>query len=342
MVRVFGHDVAPAEPMAVRRLLGYVPQQLSADAALTGRENVALFARLFDVPRRERAGRVDEALDAMGLADAADRLAKTYSGGMVRRLELAQALVSAPRAAGARRADRSASTRSPATACGSGSTRSARATGMTVLVTTHYMEEADQHCDRVALMHRGRIRALGTPAELKARARARRHARGRLPPLHRRHARRRRREGRLPRCPQHPPHRPPPRLTRPARGTVACGGPAPGRARSASSSCRSCATTAPSSSPAPSSPRCGCSIFGKTFSQIHAIPTGGVPYLDFLAPGILAQSALFIAIFYGIQIIWERDAGVLAKLMVTPTPGPRWSPARRSPPGCGRSPRRSS
>jgi ABC-2 type transport system permease protein len=61
-------------------------------------------------------------------------------------------------------------------------------------------------------------------------------------------------------------------------------------------------------------------IFGETFTRIRAIPTGSVPYLDFLAPGILAQSALFVSIFYGIQIIWERDAGVLAKLMVTPTP----------------------
>ncbi|MFD0021943.1 ABC transporter permease [Streptomyces sp. NPDC058382] len=61
-------------------------------------------------------------------------------------------------------------------------------------------------------------------------------------------------------------------------------------------------------------------IFGTTFSRIHAIPTGGVPYLDFLAPGIIAQSAMFIAIFYGIMIIWERDSGVLTKLMVTPTP----------------------
>jgi ABC-2 type transport system permease protein len=61
-------------------------------------------------------------------------------------------------------------------------------------------------------------------------------------------------------------------------------------------------------------------IFGTTFSRIRAIPTGDVPYLDFLAPGVIAQSALFIAIFYGIQIIWERDAGVLTKLLVTPTP----------------------
>lgn len=61
-------------------------------------------------------------------------------------------------------------------------------------------------------------------------------------------------------------------------------------------------------------------IFGETFAHIHAIPTGHVPYLDFLAPGIIAQSGLFVAIFYGIQIIWERDAGVLTKLLVTPTP----------------------
>jgi ABC-2 type transport system permease protein len=61
-------------------------------------------------------------------------------------------------------------------------------------------------------------------------------------------------------------------------------------------------------------------IFGETFSRIHAIPTGGHSYLEFLTPGIMAQSGLFVAIFYGIQIIWERDAGVLTKLLVTPTP----------------------
>jgi ABC-2 type transport system permease protein len=61
-------------------------------------------------------------------------------------------------------------------------------------------------------------------------------------------------------------------------------------------------------------------IFGETFNRIHAIPTGNEPYLDFLAPGIIAQSGMFVAIFYGIQIIWERDAGVLTKLLVTPTP----------------------
>lgn len=61
-------------------------------------------------------------------------------------------------------------------------------------------------------------------------------------------------------------------------------------------------------------------IFGVTFNRLHAIPTGHLPYLDFLAPGVLAQSGMFVAVFYGVMIIWERDAGILAKLMVTPTP----------------------
>ncbi len=170
MVEVFGHDTA-RQRMAVRRLLGYVPQQLSADGGLTGRENVSLFAQVFDVPRRERAARVAQALAAVELTEVADRMAGTYSGGMVRRLELAQALVSAPRLlvldeptigldpiARTSVWERIAEVRA--------------ATGMTVLVTTHYMDEADQYCDRVALMHQGKIRALGTPEELKAEVRA--------------------------------------------------------------------------------------------------------------------------------------------------------------------------
>ncbi|TDV42150.1 ABC transporter ATP-binding protein [Actinophytocola oryzae] len=165
MVQVFGNDVA-REKMAVRRLLGYVPQALSADAGLTGRENVTLFARVFDVPRRERRPRVAAALEAVGLTDAADRLAKTYSGGMIRRLELAQALVNAPRLLVL---DEPTIGLDPIARTEVwehiGAVRAA--TGMTVLVTTHYMDEADQYCDRVALMHRGQIRGLGTPRELK-------------------------------------------------------------------------------------------------------------------------------------------------------------------------------
>ncbi|MEV7601149.1 ATP-binding cassette domain-containing protein [Kitasatospora sp. NPDC089797] len=165
MVRVFGHD-ATRRPMEVRRLLGYVPQQLSADAGLTGRENVALFARVFDVSHAERARRVAQALAAVDLTEAADRMAATFSGGMVRRLELAQALVSAPRLLVL---DEPTIGLDPIARTGVWERVDAvrRATGMTVLVTTHYMDEADRHCDRIALMDRGRIRALGTPAELK-------------------------------------------------------------------------------------------------------------------------------------------------------------------------------
>jgi ABC-2 type transport system ATP-binding protein len=166
MIRVFGLDAAK-EKMAVRRLLGYVPQQLSADSGLTGRENVALFARVFDVPRKLRATRVEEALAVVDLTEAADRMVKTYSGGMVRRLELAQALVSSPSLL---ILDEPTIGLDPIARAGVWERiESARAeTGMSVLVTTHYMDEADQYCDRLALMHRGRIRAEGTPAELRA------------------------------------------------------------------------------------------------------------------------------------------------------------------------------
>ncbi|MEY9946093.1 ABC transporter ATP-binding protein [Kitasatospora sp. GAS1066B] len=169
MVRVFGNDTARRK-MDVRRLLGYVPQQLSADAGLTGRENVELFARVFDVPRAERAARVAQAIAAVDLVEAADRLVGTYSGGMVRRLELAQALVSAPRLLVL---DEPTIGLDPIARTSVWECIDAvrAATGMTVLVTTHYMDEADQYCHRVGLMDRGRIRALGTPAELKAQVR---------------------------------------------------------------------------------------------------------------------------------------------------------------------------
>jgi ABC-2 type transport system ATP-binding protein len=164
-ITVFGVDVARRRT-AVRRLIGYVPQQLSADSTLTGRENVSLFARLYDVPRRDRPRRVEEVLEEVDLADVADRSAKTYSGGMVRRLELAQALVSAPRLL---ILDEPTVGLDPVARDGVWARieEIKAATGMTVLVTTHLMQEADQRCDRIALMHRGQIRALGTPAELR-------------------------------------------------------------------------------------------------------------------------------------------------------------------------------
>jgi ABC-2 type transport system ATP-binding protein len=166
MARVFGHDVAK-EKMTVRRMIGYLPQQLSADGTLSGRENVTLFARLFDVPRAGRKEKVEDVLAAVGLSEAANRQVMTYSGGMVRRLELAQSLVSSPRLL---ILDEPTIGLDPVAREGVWERiEQIRAdTGMTVLVTTHYMDEADQYCARIALMHRAVIRALGTPAELKA------------------------------------------------------------------------------------------------------------------------------------------------------------------------------
>ncbi len=162
---VFGLDVVK-QTMAVRRLIGYVPQQLSADGSLTGWENVMLFARLYDLPRRVRRAAVSDALELMGLGEARDRLVAKYSGGMVRRLELAQALINRPRLlvldeptigldpiARAEVWERVQALR--------------HEIGTTILMTTHYMEEAEQLCDRVALMHGGQIRAVGSPDALK-------------------------------------------------------------------------------------------------------------------------------------------------------------------------------
>jgi len=164
-IEVFGLDTR-YQAFGVRRMIGYVPQQLSIDGQLTGEENVTLFARLFDVPRRDRRRRVREALAVVGLADDAGRMAARYSGGMIRRLELAQALVNRPRMLVLDEPtigldpmgrdgiwDRVLELRSEF--------------GMTVLLTTHYMEEADEFCDRVGVMHQGSLRTIGTPADLK-------------------------------------------------------------------------------------------------------------------------------------------------------------------------------
>ncbi len=165
-VHIFGLDTR-RRTMDIRQNLGYVPQQLSIESALTGRQNVDLFARLYDVPRRERRARVDDALRAMQLLQVADRPAKTFSGGMVRRLELAQALVNRPSLL---ILDEPTVGLDPI-ARDSVWTQVANMQqefGMTVLLTTHYMEEADALCDRVALMHHGTLQAVGSPTELKA------------------------------------------------------------------------------------------------------------------------------------------------------------------------------
>lgn len=164
-VSIFGFD-ARRDTMDIRYNIGYVPQQLSIESALTGRQNVEWFARLYDVPRRQRTARVNDALEAMNLLDVADSLAGTYSGGMVRRLELAQALVNRPSLL---ILDEPTVGLDPIARDGVWSQvqRMQDEFGMTVLLTTHYMEEADVLCDRVALLHHGSLQTVGSPAELK-------------------------------------------------------------------------------------------------------------------------------------------------------------------------------
>ena len=165
-IRIFGLD-ARRDTLDIRQNIGYVPQQLSIEAALTGRQNVDLFARLYDVPRKERRARVSEALEAMNLLDVADTLASTYSGGMVRRLELAQALVNRPSLL---ILDEPTVGLDPIARDGVWNQVADMQAeyGMTVLLTTHYMEEADALCDRVALMHHGELQVVGAPDDLKS------------------------------------------------------------------------------------------------------------------------------------------------------------------------------
>ncbi|HTV95512.1 MAG TPA: ATP-binding cassette domain-containing protein [Steroidobacteraceae bacterium] len=163
---VAGFDIMRA-PHEVRRHIGYVPQMLSADGALTGRENLLLSARLYAVPRADRASRIDSALEFMGLTDAADRLVKTYSGGMVRRLELAQAMLHKPVVLFL---DEPTIGLDPVArhAVWKHLKDLNQELGMTILMTTHDMEEADHLCADVAILDAGRIAVQGKPMELKA------------------------------------------------------------------------------------------------------------------------------------------------------------------------------
>jgi ABC-2 type transport system ATP-binding protein len=162
--RIGGFDVV-RQASLVRRIIGYVPQMLSADGSLTGYENLLIFAKLYGL-QGNRSAQARQALQFMGLKEAADKLVRNYSGGMIRRLEIAQSMLHAPRVLFldeptigldplARKSvwERIAELR--------------REYGTTILLTTHYMEEADELCNRVAIMHLSKIAAMDTPAALK-------------------------------------------------------------------------------------------------------------------------------------------------------------------------------
>jgi ABC-2 type transport system ATP-binding protein len=155
------------EAVKVRSVIGYVPQLLSADGALTGYENLLIFSKLYDIPRKERKQRISDVLDFMGLTAFSEKLVRTYSGGMIRRLEIAQAMLHRPRVLfldeptiGLDPVARKAVWQH---------IQQLRADyGTTILLTTHYMDEADQLCGRIAIMHLGKIAAIGSPSELKS------------------------------------------------------------------------------------------------------------------------------------------------------------------------------
>ena len=163
--RVFGTDVLQ-HPQQVRQMMGYVPQAISVDGDLTGYENLLIFSKLFYVEKSERRARIDEALEFMQLAERADDLVKHYSGGMMRRLEIAQALVNRPRILFL---DEPSIGLDPFSKneVKSRVRELNRELNMTMIVTTHDMVEADEICDRVAIMNAGRIAVVDTPTRLK-------------------------------------------------------------------------------------------------------------------------------------------------------------------------------
>lgn len=164
--RVAGFDLF-TEQHEIRRSIGVALQEAGLDQMATGRELLKLQAELFGIGSAEASRRAAELLELVGLVDAADRRIKTYSGGMKRRLDLASALVHGPRllfldepTEGLDPASRAVMWQEVA--------RLNREDGVTVFLTTHYLEEADQLADRIAIIDHGRIVAEGTPAELKA------------------------------------------------------------------------------------------------------------------------------------------------------------------------------
>ena len=160
------HDVAKA-PQQVRQQIGYVAQVSGVDKLGTGRENLTLQAQLQRVPAREIPERVNRLLAWLDLSEAADRLVRTYSGGMKRRLDIAMGLVHDPAILFL---DEPTTGLDPETraALWQDLTRLRQERGLTILLTTHYLEEADQLCDRLAIVDHGRLVVEGTPDALKA------------------------------------------------------------------------------------------------------------------------------------------------------------------------------
>ena len=154
------------EPNEVRKIIGYVPQLLSADGSLTGYENLLLFAKLYDIPTKEAKKRVAEEIAFMGLEDAGHKLVKTYSGGMIRRLEIAQSILHRPKIL---------FLDEPTVGLDPIGVKMVwehilelkAKFNITILLTTHIMEEVDRLSNKVAFLSRGKLVAQGSPTKLK-------------------------------------------------------------------------------------------------------------------------------------------------------------------------------
>jgi ABC-2 type transport system ATP-binding protein len=164
-VTVDGLDL-DADPAKIREVIGYAAQEISVDDDLTGRENLRLQCKFYHIPRAEIDSRVDTILRAVDLIEAADRRAGTYSGGMRRRLDLGMGLISRPKILFL---DEPTTGLDPQNRVAVWNyIKQLNANGMTIFLTTQYMEEADHLADRLCIIDRGKIVAQGTPADLKA------------------------------------------------------------------------------------------------------------------------------------------------------------------------------
>jgi ABC-2 type transport system ATP-binding protein len=164
--RINGFDVV-REAVAVRRCIGVIPQAMTSDLDLSAEENMSIFAKLYGLPRVERRRVIGELLEAVDLAPWRDKPVKQFSGGMRRRLEIARGLVHSPRIFFL---DEPTTGLDPVsrTAVWEMLSRLKRERDLTILLTTHYMDEADKLCDRIAIVDHGKLVALDSPLKLKA------------------------------------------------------------------------------------------------------------------------------------------------------------------------------
>ncbi|HEV8243176.1 MAG TPA: ATP-binding cassette domain-containing protein [Nitrospirales bacterium] len=162
---VLGMDVV-RQATQVRQAIGYVPQERAIDRFLTGREHLQLLASLYHLPKNRAATRIEEVLKLVGLEHKADEVARNYSGGMKRKLDIACGLIPDPQVLFMDEPTLGLDVESRLKIWEH--IRQLKARGITLLLTTNYLDEADQLCDRIAIIDGGRVKAIGAPSELKS------------------------------------------------------------------------------------------------------------------------------------------------------------------------------